>query len=128
MNCRGIRGAITVDSNTKESIVSACKDLLKTMIESNEVDVESIAGVWFTTTHDLNAEFPAVAARELGLVKTALMCGHEMNVPGSLQGCLRIMMLINTDKRNEEIVNVYLKGTCSLRGDTNISEGNSQEL
>ncbi len=108
-----------MDSNTKESIGSACKDLLKTMIEANEVDVESIAGIWFTTTNDLNAEFPAVAARELGLVTSALLCGHEMNVPGSLQRCLRVMMLVNTEKRNGEIVNVYLKGACSLRADAN---------
>jgi chorismate mutase len=117
--CRGIRGAITVGSNTKASITSASKQLLNAMVEANRVFVDDIAAIWFTTTSDLNAEFPAVAARELGWGKTALMCGHEMSVPGSLGNCLRIMMLVNTEKDDSEIVHVYLEGAKVLRPDIN---------
>jgi chorismate mutase len=117
LRCRGIRGAIAVDKNTKDSIVAASKELLNKMVKANGVAVEDIAGIWFTTTIDLNAEFPAVAARELGWTKTALICGHEMNVPGSLSSCLRVLMLVNTEKKNEEIIHVYLKGAEVLRAE-----------
>jgi chorismate mutase len=118
LKCRGIRGAITVKNNTKESIVAASKELVQRMIEVNSVDADDIAGIWFTTTSDLNAEFPAVGARELGWSKTAMICGHEMNVPCSLPKCLRVLMLVNTEKKNDEIVYVYLKGAEALRAET----------
>ena len=124
MWCRGIRGATVATDNTKDSILSACTELLQSMVEANDVDSSDIAGVWFTTTVDLNAEFPAVAARELGWSNVALLCGHEMNVPGRLTSCLRVLMLVNTDKRNDEIVNVYLRGTEVLRDDLNMSSSN----
>jgi chorismate mutase len=122
LQCRGIRGAITVDSNTKTSITSASRQLLNAMVDANGVSIDDIAGIWFTTTSDLNAEFPAVAARELGWGKAALMCGHEMKVPGSLGSCLRIMMLVNTEKKESEIVHVYLGGAKVLRTDINSSK------
>jgi chorismate mutase len=118
LRCCGIRGAITVERNTKEAIIAASKELLRKMIEANEVDADDIAGVWFTTTPDINAEFPAVAARELGWSNTALICGHEMNVTGSLPNCLRVLMLVNTEKKNEEITHIYLKGAEVLRSET----------
>jgi len=124
MWCRGIRGATVATENTKDSILSACTELLQSMVEANGVDSSDIAGVWFTTTIDLNAEFPAVAARELGWLNVALLCGHEMNVPGRLTKCLRVLMLVNTNKRNDEIVNVYLRGTEVLRDDLNMSSSN----
>ncbi len=117
MWCRGIRGAITVQDNTSESIISAAKELLGQIIQINGVEVDDIAGVWFTTTPDLNAEFPAVAAREMGWSNIALFCGHEMNVHGSLPRCIRVLILFNTEKRNEEIVHVYLKEAQRLRED-----------
>ena len=120
MRCLGIRGASTVEHNTKESIITASKELLQQMVAANDMDVDDIAGVWFTTTADLNAEFPALAARELGWTKTALLCGHEMNVPGRLPRCLRVMMLVNTEKKNDAIVHVYLRGTEVLRDDIKI--------
>jgi chorismate mutase len=122
VQCRGIRGAITVGSNTKASITSASRQLLTAMVDANGVSISDIAGIWFSTTFDLNAEFPAVAARELGWGKTALMCGHEMNVPGSLGSCLRIMMLVNTEKKDTEIIHVYLEGAKVLRADINTNK------
>ena len=118
MRCCGIRGATIVARNTREAIIAASKELLLKMVETNGVNVEDIAGVWFTTTPDINTEFPAVAARELGWSDTALICGHEMNVPGSLPSCLRVLMLVNTEKKNEEVAHVYLKGAEILKEET----------
>jgi len=118
LRCFGIRGAIIVERNTREAIIAASKELLVKIAETNGVNVDNIAGIWFTTTPDIDAEFPAVAARELGWSNTALMCGHEMNVPGSLSSCLRILMLVNTEKKNTEIEHIYLKGTEVLRAET----------
>jgi len=113
--CRGIRGAITVPENKKEALGAATKELLQKMIKVNKVEISDIACILFTTTSDLNAAFPAAAARELGWTQIPLLCGHEMNVPGSLPGCLRVLVLVNTDKRNDEIVHVYLGGAVTLR-------------
>lgn len=117
MRCRGIRGATTVTENTREAILEATRDLLRKMIDSNEIDVDDIACAYFTTTPDVNAEFPALAARELGWTRTALLCGHEMAVPGSLDKCIRILILYNTEKRASEIEHVYINGAESLRTD-----------
>ena len=109
MQCRGIRGAITVSANNKESIVAATGKLLMEMALANQIEIEDIAAIFFTTTPDLNAEFPASATRELGWPSNlALLCGHEMNVPDDLPRCLRILMLVNTEKGPEEITHVYL--------------------
>ena len=108
MQCRGIRGAITVSVNNKESILAATKELLKEMVQANSIKVDDIAAIFFTTTSDLNAEFPAVATRELGWPQhLALLCGHEMNVPNDLPHCLRILMLVNTERGPEDIIHVY---------------------
>lgn len=117
MQCRGIRGAITVPANTTETIIAAAKELLREMVQANRIETSEIAAIFFTTTPDLNAEFPAAATRELGWPKQlALLCGHEMNVPNSLPSCLRILMLVNTEKTVEEIVHVYLREAEELIG------------
>lgn len=109
MRCRGIRGAITVPDNDREDIMTATKRLLKEILQANEIETDDIAAIFFSTTPDLNAEFPAAATRELGWPQhIALLCGHEMNVPGGLPHCLRILMLINTEKKAEEIAHIYL--------------------
>ena len=81
MVCRGIRGATTADENSKEAIIEATKELLAGIVEANSFNTEDVAATFFTTTQDLNAEFPAVGARQMGWVDVPLMCGHEMNVP-----------------------------------------------
>ena len=112
----GIRGATTVDENTKESIRKATTDLLKQIVEANEIDVEDVAACYFTTTVDLNADFPAHAARAgLGWNDVALLCGHEMQVPGGLPMCLRVLLIVNSEKRPSEVVNIYAKGAAHLR-------------
>ena len=115
MLCRGIRGATVAAANTKEEILSATQELLRKMLAANYVDKNSVACMFFTTTPDLNAEFPALAARQMGWTDTALMCNQEIPVPGSLQKCIRIMVLFNTEKRPEDIRHVYMNGAEVLR-------------
>ena len=118
MPCRGIRGATTVDSNSREAILDATRELLLEMVRLNDVRPEDVASAYFTTTPDLNAEFPAVAARNgLDWSNVALMCGHEMSVPGSLAMCLRVLLHVNTDRSQNEICHVYLRGATVLRPD-----------
>ena len=116
MQCRGIRGAITASANNKDSIIAATKKLLMEMTRANKIEIKDIAAIFFSTTSDLNAEFPAAATRELGWSPNlALFCGHEMNVPTDLPHCLRIMMLVNIKKGPEEIAHVYLGKAKNLK-------------
>jgi chorismate mutase len=109
LQCRGIRGAIAVSANSRRSILAATKKLLSKMVQINDIETEDIAAILFTTTPDLDAEFPAAATRELGWPSDlALLCGHEMNVPDALPRCLRVLMLVNTGKGCNEIAHVYL--------------------
>lgn len=112
---RGIRGATVADDNTQEAILDATDELLRAMVESNGVEVDDIAAAYFTTTDDLNAEFPAAAARKLGWTEVALLCAHEMKVPNAMQRVVRVMLLVNTDKPASEIVFQYLRGAEALR-------------
>ena len=117
MRCRGIRGATTVDANTAKSIYASAKQLLREMMKANDVDKDDIASIIFTVTDDLNAAFPAKAARDIGMSDTPLLCSREINVPGSLKSCLRILILFNTDKKPDDIKHIYLKGAVVLRAD-----------
>ena len=113
--CRGLRGATTADSNTAEAIYSATREMLEYLIEANGIEERDVAMAYFTVTPDLNAAFPAAAARQLGWNNTALMCATEIPVPDSLPSCVRVLILVNTEKEPQELKNVYLKGTEVLR-------------
>jgi chorismate mutase len=115
--CRGIRGAITVDANSPEAILEATSALLSEVMQVNDLQPEDVASIFFTTTRDLNAEFPAVAANRMGFGDIALLCGHEMEVPGSLAMCLRVLLHVNTEKSARELVHPYLRGAQVLRPD-----------
>ena len=115
--CRGIRGAVPVISNTEKDILAAAERLLSELIDRNGIILDDIASVIFTTSPDLNAEYPAIAARKLGWSNVALLCGHEMGVSHGMQSCLRILIHWNTDKSAEDIVHVYLDEARSLRPD-----------
>ncbi|REJ70701.1 MAG: chorismate mutase [Planctomycetota bacterium] len=117
MTCRGIRGAITCASNDRDEILVATRHLLAMMIRLNDIDPVDVASAIFTTTTDLNAEFPALAARQLGWLDVPLLCGHEMAVPEALPLCVRIMINWNTNKSQKEIQHVFLKEAVSLRPD-----------
>jgi len=124
LQCRGIRGAIVVPINNRESIIAAAKELLKEMVQANNTKFDDIAAILFTTTPDLNAEFPAVATRELGWPSNlALLCGHEMSVSNALPHCLRVLMLVNTEKGYEEIIHVYIGEAKKLKDNPSQSIG-----
>ena len=124
---RGIRGATTVDRNDPEAIIAATRELLEEMVRRNDVQAEEVASAWFTTTRDVDAEFPAAAARRgLGWGHVALMCGHEMDVPGALPACLRVLLHVNTPRSQAEIHHVYLRGATVLRPDVVAAEAETE--
>ena len=115
MITKGIRGAITVDENTEDSIKEATLELLAEMVEKNNIDKTKISHAIFTLTDDLNAVFPAKFARlDFGWDKVAMMCYHELDVPNSLRKCLRVLIVLNCEDDFEPQF-VYLKGAKNLR-------------
>ncbi|MCY4579988.1 MAG: chorismate mutase [Chloroflexi bacterium] len=113
---RGIRGATTANSNEKDEVFNATSELLAEIVKANEIDDDDdIAAAFFTTTPDLNADFPAAAARLMGWTHVALMDAVEIDVPGSQSRCIRTLILVNTEKRADEIVNIYLREAANLR-------------
>lgn len=115
MRCRGIRGATTAVANTAEDILEATDELMYVLIHLNDLNPDDVASIFFTTTPDLTATFPALAARSAGWTGVPLICSHEMNVPGSLQKAVRVLIHVNTTKASNEIRHVYLKGARQLR-------------
>lgn len=115
--CRGVRGATTVAENTREEILTATRQLVALMVRRNEIDPKDVASAIFTTTPDLDAEFPALAARQLGWLEVPLLCGHEMATPGSLPRCIRVLVHWNTTKTQNEIQHVYVRDAVKLRPD-----------
>ncbi|RBW70280.1 chorismate mutase [Bacillus taeanensis] len=115
---RGVRGAVTVEQNSKSEIVEATKEVIGEMIERNNIKPEDVAQVIITTTEDLTAVFPAQALRLFqGWSYVPVMCAQEISVSGSMRRCIRIMMTINTDKTQKEIHHVYLGEAKKLRPD-----------
>jgi len=118
---RGIRGATTVEVDTADEIVDATEELLRELIRANDIEPAEIAGIWFTTTRDVTAEFPAIAARRLGWVDVPLLCGHEMDVSGanprSIPRCVRVMIQVNTDRAQAEMRYVYLRRALEIKTD-----------
>jgi len=118
---RGIRGATTADRNDADAIVEATGELLAELIRLNEIDADEVAFAYFTTTPDLDAEFPALAARRLGWVDVPLLCGHDLAVrmpnPRGIAQCVRILVLYNTGKRQKEMNHVYLRGARAIKRD-----------
>jgi chorismate mutase len=117
MACRGIRGATTVEVDSADAILAATRDLLLRMVEANQVAVADIASAIFTMTPDLIAAFPARAARDLGWQHVPLLDAQEVPVPGSLSRSVRVLLLWNTDRSQEEVRHVYLREAASLRPD-----------
>lgn len=125
MNCRGIRGATSVEHNHADAIVSATRELLEQIVAANKVEPDDIASVIFTATPDLDAAYPAFAARQMGWTQTPLLCHQDLAVNGSLPHCIRVLVLWNTSLRPDQIRHVYLREACSLRPDL-INEGASK--
>ena len=102
-------------ANTREEVLQATMELLAELVKANGVEKEDVACVLFTTTADIDAEFPALAARQMGWNDVALLCSQEVEVPGSLPLCVRVLVLYNTMKKSEEMIHVYLRGAEVLR-------------
>ena len=122
---RGIRGATEVSENTADSILAATEELLKAMVEANDLKIEDIASIFLTATPDLDAEFPAYAARKIGWKHVPLMCAREIAKPGAMKKIIRILIHTNTNKRQNEIKHQYLGATARLRPD--LSGGNDDD-
>jgi len=115
MATRGIRGATTVERNDRDAILAATRELLEVIVRLNGLRPEDIGYAWFTVTPDLNAEFPAFAARGLGWTEVPLMCGQEIPVPGALTGCIRVLIDWNTAKTQREVHHAFLHRAKELR-------------
>jgi len=115
--CRGVRGATTIENDTPAEILAATKELLQLILEANQIDPGDVASAIFTTTPDIVSEYPALAARQLGWVDTALLCGHEMTVPHGLKKCIRVLLHWNTTRSTGEIRHIYIKDAVNLRPD-----------
>jgi chorismate mutase len=117
MACRGVRGATTVARDDRDEILAATRELLALMVRRNGLEKQDIASAIFTTTPDIKAEFPALAARQLGWLDVPLLCGHEIAVPGSMPRCIRVLVHWNTDRAQDEVEHIYVRDAMKLRPD-----------
>jgi chorismate mutase len=127
MPVRGIRGATTAEVNTPDAITEATQELLTELTRLNALDTDEICFAYFTTTHDLTAEFPAYAARRLGWLEVPLLCGHDMDVqlpnPRGVPMCIRILLLYNTAKPQSAMRFAYLRGAQAIKADLESLKG-----
>lgn len=114
---RAIRGAITVENNSADEILAATEKMLKAIIDENNLKIDDMISMLFSLTPDLDAVFPARAARNMGIVDVPLMCMSEIPIDGALEKCVRILLHVNSDKSLKEINHVYLGGAVVLRPD-----------
>jgi chorismate mutase len=117
MNVRGVRGAVTVAEDDPEAIHAATHELLNEIVRRNGIDVEDIASVMFTLTPDIRAAFPALAARDMGWTHVPMLHAVEVDVPGAIERCIRVLMHVNTVRSMAEIEHVYLREAERLRPD-----------
>ncbi len=115
--CRGVRGATTVEENSRDAILRATRQMLALMIRRNGIESADIASAVFTVTRDIDAEFPALAARQLNWLEVPLLCGYEIEVPGSLPMCVRVLLHWNTPQAQADIHHVYIHDAVRLRPD-----------
>ncbi|WP_010284199.1 chorismate mutase [Bacillus timonensis] len=121
---RGIRGATTIETNDRQEILTATEKLLRDMIAENKLEASDVAQILFSVTEDIDAAFPAAAARQIeGWAFVPVMSMREIPVPGSLQMCIRVMMSVNTNAKQEEIQHVYQEGAIVLRPDLSTVKG-----
>lgn len=114
---RAIRGAIQLDSDDREHLLKSTAELISKTLHANGIDNADLVSILFTATPDITSEFPALAARELGLGDVPLMCAVEMNVAGAMPRVIRLMIHANSNKARGEIQHVYLRGATALRLD-----------
>ncbi len=114
---RAIRGAIQLEVDERAHVLSSTRELVASVLEANSLTQDDVISMIFTATSDVHSEFPAVAARELGLGDVPLMCTQELDIVGAMPRVIRLMALVNTTLRREEITHVYLRGATALRRD-----------
>ena len=129
---RGIRGATTAAANDAGAIVEATAELLQELVTLNDIDREEVAFAYFTTTRDLDAEFPALAARQMGWLEVPLLCGHDMEVrqpnPRGVALCIRILLLYNTPRPQREMRHAYLRGASAIKEDLDLMRVRLEDL
>ncbi|SKA83178.1 chorismate mutase [Caloramator quimbayensis] len=112
-----IRGATTIENDNKEDVLSCTEDLLKKIIDANDIKIENIISIIFSCTRDITSAYPAEAARNMGIVRAGLMCLQEMYVEKSLEKCIRVLMFVDKDIKQEEAKHIYINGAKDLRKD-----------
>jgi len=117
VSVRAVRGAIQVDRDEREAILEATTELLTTVLERNQLAADDLISVLFTATRDLTAEFPAYAARQMGITDVPLLCAGEIDVPGAMPRVLRLLAHVDTSIARADIRHVYLRGAAGLRTD-----------
>ena len=117
MSVRAVRGAIQVDADTREDVLEGSAELVTAVLERNRLSADDIISILFTATPDLTAEFPAYAARLLGLTDVPLMCASEIAVPGAMPRVLRLLAHVETELDRADVRHVYLRGAAALRTD-----------
>lgn len=116
---RGVRGAVCASENTPVAIFEATRQLIAEMIAANDIVADDIASIFFTTSPDLNADFPAHVLRKMGYLQIPLMCATEIDVPGGLPRTIRVLIHLNTEKKQSEIRHIYVGEASRLRPDLN---------
>ena len=114
---RAVRGAIQLDVDEREHVLASTRELVSAVMEANELSTDDVISIVFTSTSDLRSEFPAVAARELGMGDVPLMCAQELEIEGSMPRVIRLMAHVTTPLTRSEITHVYLRGAAALRRD-----------
>ena len=114
---RALRGATTIDDDTKDQVTSRTQALVSAMLDRNEVSKDDLISVVFTATDDVHSMFPATAAREIGLGDVPLLCARELDIAGATPMCIRVLMHVMTNKARSELHHVYLEGAKGLRDD-----------
>ena len=114
---RAVRGAIQIDGDTRQEILDGSAELVTTVLDRNELTADDLISIVFTATPDLTAEFPAYAARLLGLTDVPLLCASEIAVPGALPRTLRLLAHVETERSRAQVRHVYLRGAAALRTD-----------
>lgn len=123
MAVRGIRGATCVEADDPAKILAATRELLEEILRANRIEnFADVISAIFTTTSDLTSTFPAEAARRLGMNHVPLLCACEIPVPGAMPRCIRVLLHVNTERRQDEITHVYLREAKKLRPDVNSAQ------
>lgn len=114
---RAIRGAVQLDADEREHVLESTRELVQSVLDANGLTADDVISIVFTATPDVHSEFPAVAARELGMGDVPLMCTQELDIAGAMPRVIRLMAHVTTPLTRQEITHVYLRGAAALRRD-----------